>query len=113
MLATFADVNGEKLPDDAGEDSISLLPVLLGGESPISREVIFIQGDGKDDAIAVCSGQWKLIQRGRSDITELYDLTSDPGEDQNIADQHPEIVKRLTGALEKAERDGRTRPAGA
>lgn len=113
LFATFADMIDAKLPIDAAEDSLSLLPVLLGDNpSPHSREAIFIQGDGKDIAIAVCSGQWKLIVRKEDKNTsyELYDLASDAGESTNLAEKNPAIVTRLAKALEQAEEAGRTRP---
>ena len=37
-------------------------------------------------------GQWKYIGEVRSDHAELYDLASDPGERENIAAQHPDLV---------------------
>ncbi len=91
----------------AHQDSISLLPVLLGKSSP-SREAIFIQGDGKDEAIAICSGRWKLIVR-ESLSFELYDLSIDPGEATDISSKNAAVVKRLASALEKAETAGKTR----
>jgi len=56
MLATTADVLNVTLPDGAGEDSFSILPVLLGDPSASSvRTVTFIQGDTQDNAIAEVS----------------------------------------------------------
>lgn len=112
MLATFADIHEVDLPADAGEDSISLLPVLLGktSETPTpTREVIFVQGDGKDDAIAVRVGKWKLIDRRRSGIQELYDLSVDQGEANDLAADHADIVQRLSEALANAESAGHTK----
>ena len=113
LFATAADILGRKLPPNAAEDSISLLPVLLGQESQIARrEAVFIQGNGKDSAIAVCSGQWKLIVRyaRNSDKTyELYDLAKDPGELTNLSEENAVVTKQLATALEKAEVAGRTR----
>lgn len=64
LFATLAEIIDRNLPFDVAEDSISLLPVLLGKEDRIAgREAVFILGDGKDSAIAVCSGQWKLVVR--------------------------------------------------
>ena len=113
MLATAADVVGAKLPDNAGEDSFSLLPVLLGKPpaTPV-RKAIFVQGDTDDNAIAICSGQWKAIEstNGKQEkVHQLYDLTKDPGETTDVAKEHPEIVKQLAASLEKARRDDRTR----
>jgi len=112
LFATAAEILGSDLPEEAAEDSISLLPVLLGKAPHVKDRVIFVQGDGKDHAIAVCSGQWKLIVRdGRTAdaVYELYDLEKDPGETQNLAEKEAGITQRLAAALKKAEDDGRTR----
>ncbi|MGB7345295.1 MAG: arylsulfatase [Pirellulaceae bacterium] len=117
LFATAADLVGGDapvdLPQDAAEDSFSLLPVLLGKVDHIAdREAVFIQGDGKDSSVAVCTGQWKLIVRYGSDSDqghELYDLSNDRGETSNLAAQQPDIVKRLVSVFEQAEANGRTR----
>ena len=114
IMSTAAGILGAELPQDAGEDSISLLPVLLENEpSSSARKFIFVQGDTNDDAIAVCTGRWKMIiGKGGKNVEahQLYDLTADPGETKNLAKQNPELVKQFTTALEKARSDGRTRP---
>ena len=112
ILATTADLVSE-LPKEGAEDSFSLLPVLLGKESTQKREALFILGDGKADAIAVCSGRWKAIARVNEEwkeVRELYDLEKDSGETTNVIANHPEIAKRLNDALQKAYKEGRTRP---
>lgn len=113
ILATAADINNIDLPSEGAEDSISILPALLGKKPQHEREAIFILGDGKADAIAICSGRWKAIARKNDEwkaVAELYDLESDPGETTNIIAQHPTIANRLNDALQKAHKDGRTRP---
>ncbi|CAN0358446.1 unnamed protein product, partial [Ectocarpus sp. 4 AP-2014] len=62
MMATAAELVGAQLPDETAEDSFSLLPVLLGEADANDRPPLLVQGDGKDNAIAICSGQWKLIE---------------------------------------------------
>lgn len=114
LFATVADIVSRKLPDSTAEDSFSLLPVLRSQVDQIAgRDSIFILGNGKDSAVAVCSGRWKLIVRYGSDENrgnELYDLAGDPGELTNVATVHPEIVAQLAAAYRKAEAAGRTRP---
>jgi arylsulfatase A len=113
LLATAADILAVKLPDHAGEDSFSLLPVLLGKATATPlRKAIFVQGDTDDNAIAICSGRWKAIESTNSKnekVHQLYDLTKDPSETTDVAREHPEIVKRLAANLQTARRDGRTR----
>ena len=105
VFATVAQLVGAKIPDDAAEDSISALPVLLGKDSNRLRKMTFIQGDGKDNAIAVNFGAWKLIESRSPDETrlrELYNLASDPGETTDVADANPDVVKHMAEALDDA-----------
>ena len=114
LFATFGGIANQELPEDAAEDSFSLLPVLRGKESQVvGRERVFILGNGKDSSVAVCGGKWKLIVRYGVDQErghELYDLAQDPGEIDNLATEYPEVVKQLAGAYHDAEAAGRTRP---
>ena len=114
LFATFAAVVDRELPEKEAPDSFSVLPVLLGKEKQVKdRESVFILGNGKDSAVAVCGGKWKLIVRygdAKEDGHELYDLSQDPAEKKNVAADHPEVVKRLADAYLKAEADGQTRP---
>jgi len=114
LFATFGDIVDQELPQDAAEDSFSLLPVLLGQADRVAnRDNVFILGNGKDTAVAVCGGKWKLVvwygdaqQQGH----ELYDLSSDPGEQINLSKDYPEVVKHLADAYFAADAAGRTRP---
>ncbi len=49
--------------------------------------------------LAVRDGRWKLLCEYDGSGAELYDLDQDPGEATNVADRHPEIVRRLVAAL--------------
>ena len=113
LLATAAEIVETTLPENAGEDSFSFLPGLLGRPATgVQRKTAFIQGDQYDNAIAVCAGPWKLIETTNSrkqKVHQLYDLTSDPGETNDIAKSKPEVVQELAAALQKARTDGRTR----
>ncbi|WP_146402498.1 sulfatase-like hydrolase/transferase [Planctomycetes bacterium CA13] len=113
LFATSAEILDSELPAKAADDSLSLLPVLLGKEICVAdRENVFILGNGKDSAIAVCTGRWKLIVRYGIDSDvghELYDLSKDPGELNNLSEENPEVVQQMAAALKKAETDGQTR----
>lgn len=124
LLATCADVLGAKLPANSAEDSVSLLPVLLGkATSPVHEAVVFHSNNG---AFAIRQGRWKLElcpdSGGWSDPkpgsaeaktlppVQLYDMAKDVGERENEAKTHPEIITRLTQLLEKYVADGRSTP---
>jgi arylsulfatase A len=127
FLATCADIVGVRLPVDAGEDSVSLLPALLGkADSPPRSAVVHHSSNGSFAIreggwkLALCpgSGGWSAPRPGRDDASELppvqlYDMTSDPGERKNVQAEHPEVVARLTALLEKYVADGRSTPGPA
>jgi arylsulfatase A-like enzyme len=123
MLATFASLVGEKLPDDAGEDSYDVLPAMLGKKltAPI-REATVHQSSKR--VLSIRQGKWKLIpslgsggfskpsrQKSTADgaMGQLYDLGSDLSETKNVWKEHPDVVKKLTKLLETYRREGRSR----
>ena len=54
---------------------------------------------------AIRKGNWKLFKWATlPGKTELYDLSKDPGEKDNVADQHPEIVKTWKPACSSMQR---------
>lgn len=116
LMATCAEILGAKLPDNAGEDSVSILPALLGtARVPIREAVVHHSIKGN---FAIRQGQWKLefcIGSGgwsKGGVEEppgqLYDMSKDVGERVNEYREHPEIVSRLTKLLEKYVADGRS-----
>jgi arylsulfatase A len=111
LFATAAAILGAKVPDTAGEDSVSLLP-LLKGEKPErpSREAVVHQAS--DGTLAIRRGKWKLIFAGPPDAPadELYDLAADLGETTSVATNHPEVVQQLTKLMERLIADGRSTP---
>ena len=124
LMATFAEIVDEKLRDDAGEDSVSILPSLFGEEdSPLREAVVHHSINGSFSIrqanwkLELCrdSGGWSAPKPGSKEAAslpevQLYDLTADVGEQKNVANGHPEIVERLTQLLEKYVADGRSTP---
>jgi arylsulfatase A-like enzyme len=117
LMATFAEVLGTKLPDDAGEDSVSLVPLFEGADRPV-------RGDGVSTSIggtpAVRSGGWKYIPApgsggwgtggDQSQPVQLYNLDDDLGETKNLAAAMPEKVAAMQALLEKLITEGRSTP---
>jgi arylsulfatase A-like enzyme len=123
LLATCADVAGAKLPDGAGEDSVSLLPALGVRKGALRESVVVHSVNGSFAAregrwkLCLCpgSGGWSAPRPGKDDASklppvQLFDLSADVGEKVNLADRHPEVVDRLTKLLEKHVADGRSTP---
>lgn len=109
LLATCADIVGAKLPDNAGEDSISILPDLLGTATGPVREATVHQSLYGD--IAIRQGEWKLIFM-ISGAKELYNLKNDLSETVDLAAERPEVVARLTALMQRYIDNGRS-TAGA
>ncbi|QDU75848.1 Arylsulfatase [Bremerella volcania] len=54
---------------------------------------------------AMRDGKWKYHAATRRDPAELYDLSSDPSESRNVADDHPQVVEQLEAKLRAWVRD--------
>ncbi len=124
LMATFAAIAGQALPDDAGEDSYDLTPALRGEflDGPIREAVVHHSING---VFAIRQGPWKLIEGlGSGGFThpvfvepgpgepsgQLYHLGDDPGETNNLYAMHPEVVERLSALLDRYREQGYSRP---
>jgi len=124
LLATAAALVGAKLPADAGEDSFDILPVLLGKQlgKPVHEAVVHHSADG---TFGIRQGPWKLaLALGSHGFSapqnvkptpggpqgQLYNLDDDPGEQNNLWLQKPDVMRRLTALLDRYRSEGRSRP---
>jgi len=104
IMATLADILGAKLPDNAGEDSFSFVPLLKGGDKPIRPHAVSCAHNGVP---GLRKGDWKFIAGTKP---ELYNLADDIGETKNLAAAKPELVAEMKALLEKLITDGRSTP---
>ncbi len=97
FLPTACDVAGVKTPP--GLDGISYLPTLLGRSADQRQhEYFYWEFYEKGGARAARLGDWKGIQLNLDSVPsaiELYNLATDPGETNNLAGAHADIVKRV------------------
>jgi len=107
LLATCAAIVDAKLPDNAGEDSVSILPDLLGTATGPVREATVHQSLAGD--MAIRQGEWKLIFM-KTGARELYNLKADLSETKNVAAENPEVVARLTALMQRYIDTGRSTP---
>ena len=104
FMATFADLAGAEVPEHT--DGISVVPTLFGqSDEQVPREYLYWEYQhGKQQAVRM--GPWKGIRfGGTKEPIELYDMRKDIGEKNNIAEAHPNIVKRI-GEIMKEARQG-------
>jgi arylsulfatase A len=124
LMATCAEIVGVKLPDNAGEDSVSILPDFMGtAKAPLREATIHQSVNG---SLAVRQGKWKLemcadsggwsspkadnSEGGKLPPVQLYDMTRDVRERHNVEAEHSDIVEHLRTLLEKYIEEGRSTP---
>jgi uncharacterized sulfatase len=102
FLPTAAELAGVELSQPT--DGISILPTLLGQADRQQRhEYLYWEFYEGKNARGVRMGQWKGIEKPfGSGQVELYDVTKDVGETEDVAALHPEIVARIRAAIEAA-----------
>ena len=119
VFATVAEIVGKELPNNAAEDSFSLLPLLRG--NPWARPRAAVTHHSIQGMFAIRDGRWKLVagngSGGREDPIgqpferpyQLFDIASDPSEQSNVYDQHPAVAQRLERELERIRSWDRSR----
>jgi len=119
LLPTFADVSGIDITDIPNLDGESFLPYVTGEKTDVQERYRFVHSgkwggnpiqyinyegkkkfigteessnpqNNKHEGSAVRTQQYRFVND-----TELYDIRKDPGETNNIIEQHPELVAKL------------------
>ncbi len=114
LMATFMDLDGMGTDLVPGEDSYSLLPVLLGKASSIPGQDAVVH-ESSHGLFAVRKGDWKLIEgRGSGGFSppvtytpkpgeargQLYNMQIDPSETDNLYLENPAVVRELQVELD-------------
>jgi arylsulfatase A len=122
LIATCAEIVGDDLPENAGEDSVSLMPLFRNPDSATRDHVVHHSIAGK---FAIRDRKWKLVlcpgsggwtkpdkDAAEEDLplVQLYDMENDPGEKNNLQAANPEKVKEMLELLKKLVADGRSTP---
>jgi arylsulfatase A-like enzyme len=122
LVPTFIKLAGGEIPEDHTFDGYDIQTLLM---NPLTAETAYeafyyYSRDGKPEAVR--SGKWKLhIEKSRGWDTalgpfpvSLYDLSRDIGESNNLADENPQIVERLTRKIREFDEQltKESRPAG-
>lgn len=125
LFATFADITGAEYGDDAGEDSISMLPLWLD-DKPYREDLIHHSGFGM---FSIRKGDWKIeftpksggfSEQATHDFGDrsgkhyqLYNMEGDASERWNLYGTQPEIERELLELTAKYIREGRSTPGAA
>ena len=104
LLPTCMELAEQKVP--TGLDGISMLPTLLGQGQQKKHEYLYWEFHEQGGKQAVLKDKWKAIrlnvQEDPNGPLELYDLSTDEQEINNIADQHPEVVAEMAAIMKEA-----------
>ena len=98
IMPTVLDIAGAKYPGASKQtpippiDGVSLVPAFNGQKIARSKPIFFQFNQGS----AVRDGKWKLVRNGPT--WELYDLSVDRTETQNLAAARPELVQQMDAA---------------
>lgn len=119
IFATVAETNGKSLNKETAPDSFSLLPLLQGSDWKTPRAPVIHHSVA--GMFAIRDGDWKLVlgngSGGRQSPKgkpftqpyQLFNLAEDVEEQNNLADQFPEIVARLEKQCLQIRDEGRSR----
>ncbi|MDZ7718327.1 MAG: arylsulfatase [Balneolaceae bacterium] len=97
IMPTFAELAGTNTPP--GVDGISFVPELFGTGNQESHEYLYWEFPARGGKQAIRKGDWKAVRldvrENRKAPIELYNLELDLGEENNIAEQHPDVVAKM------------------
>jgi len=128
FLPTFAELAGATLPTSQPVDGVSIVDLLkerTGGAATMERSIfwhypLYLQTSGLPvepvfgtknmvwrgiPASSMVKGDWKLIHAFEDDSLRLFDLKSDIGETNNLAQSRPELAQKLFAELKAWQKD--------
>jgi len=107
FLPTFAEL--AKAPQPKGIDGISIVPALLGQKNAPVHPWLYWEFHEQGGKQAVRLGKWKGVKLNVTSQPngpiELYDLQTDVGEKNNVADKHPDVVQSIRKIMEQQHRE--------
>lgn len=106
FLPTFSDLAGVKGLDKEKLDGVSMAPTFLNQEGQEKHAYLYWEFHEKGGRQAIRKGKWKAVRydvfKDRNSTPELYDLSQDLAEQNNVADQYPEIVAEMADLMQQS-----------
>jgi arylsulfatase A-like enzyme len=97
VFPTFADIAGIEVSEDL--DGISFLPTLTKEGDQKEHNYLYWEFHERGGRQAIRKGDWKAVKyevlKNPDKQLELYDLSKDISESNNVAAEHPEIVAEM------------------
>lgn len=95
VFPTLCDLAETSTPQNL--DGISVVPTLTGKSQADRGPLYWAFPGGSQQAVRM--GQWKGLRRGTKGSLMLFDLQADPGETNDVAAEHPEIVTKIEDVM--------------
>ncbi len=112
VMPTVADIAGIEVPKNI--DGISFLPTLLNQNKQVEHDYMYWEFHEQGGRKALRKGNWKLVRYNffnpEMTTTELYDLSKDISEENNLAEEYPELVKELMELMNSAHTESEVFP---
>jgi arylsulfatase A-like enzyme len=94
ILPTIAALTHAPLPADKPMDGVNIIPFLKGEKQGRPHQTLYVR-KFDNDLYSVRDGDMKLVTKKKNSLKELYNLQEDLGEENDLASEFPEEVKRL------------------
>ena len=94
ILPTIAELTQAPIMKDKPLDGVNIIPYLKGESQGRPHQTLYVR-KFDDDLYSVRDGDLKLVTKKNNTIKELYNLSEDLGEENDLANEFPEEVKRL------------------
>jgi arylsulfatase A-like enzyme len=112
VMPTLAELAGAGKYVPSAIDGISVVPTLLGrAEEQKKHEYLYWEWHlydwSKRENVpnglmqAVRMGKWKAVRHRSDEAFELYDLQKDVGEENNLAGQHPGVMRKIEAYIKR------------
>jgi len=108
FLPTACDAAGVEPPEEI--DGVSMLPAFLGRPQRDHEHLYWEIAMRSGFMQAVRTGDWKGVRLRLDGPVELYDLSRDPAERNDVAAEHPEVVRRIEALFESSRVDSAELP---
>jgi arylsulfatase A len=99
LLPTFSSLAGVKFKTKGPIDGLDQSALLLGKGSSTRNEFLYYTREVQ----AIRQGNYKLRKTGNS--MQLYDLSKDIGEKQNLAPKMPELTQKLISRMKQLDQE--------
>ena len=104
LLATLSELASFEITSE--QDGISFLPTLLGQDNQKQHDYLYWEFPEYGGQLALRFGDYKFVWAHLKDklppSLELYNLKEDPAEENNIAEQHPQLIEQADAYFRQA-----------